>query len=549
MNEQGYHHSPDPDMRFYDDAASAVGFYDKQQQQRLFSVADEPAPDQPLDFSTKRRHANGGCHRGAAVRSPPYGAAERKASNDSGIDGCVPSAIDFRLRKQPYPQQHSAPSPRTTPPTTLAASFADDLLTSSRTPSPRSLGAAAEADGVGGEGEPRRAAGAVKRAAVAASALAAAQGAVYPPMYSPFLSSPELQASTAAAVARGYGGVWPMALNPVAGALVHGEAKLTPPPPPSGPAAAAQLGGGKPAVDGSSAVARLAAKASYLRDVCLPPAANGYYAAALPAAAFTSPMSAASAADSPMTVQTIRNQSEELFHMYKLQLLDVQDKQKRAVRDATSRLCAARRRESAGARASKQRQATLAVSAAETGDKQQDSDSPTPTIGGGGAGSVALAGTLAASLKDACSSTCSRSSMSSDCGESQAGSTTSAAASPSCAPSGGSAGGGGTFAAGGFGGGEQLPEQSSATMTPSSSSARKRSRPVLNDEQKDGAYWERRRKNNEAAKRSRDARRAKEDEIAIRAAFLEQENLRLRVDIASLKQEADQLRCLLYSAT
>jgi bZIP factor len=35
-------------------------------------------------------------------------------------------------------------------------------------------------------------------------------------------------------------------------------------------------------------------------------------------------------------------------------------------------------------------------------------------------------------------------------------------------------------------------------------------------ETKDDAYWERRRKNNEAAKRSRDARRAKEDEIALR---------------------------------
>jgi bZIP factor len=33
---------------------------------------------------------------------------------------------------------------------------------------------------------------------------------------------------------------------------------------------------------------------------------------------------------------------------------------------------------------------------------------------------------------------------------------------------------------------------------------------------KDDAYWERRRKNNEAAKRSRDARRVKEDEIALR---------------------------------
>ena len=38
----------------------------------------------------------------------------------------------------------------------------------------------------------------------------------------------------------------------------------------------------------------------------------------------------------------------------------------------------------------------------------------------------------------------------------------------------------------------------------------------LNNSIKDDAYWERRRKNNEAAKRSRDARRAKEDEIAIR---------------------------------
>ncbi|GLH13053.1 Protein giant [Gryllus bimaculatus] len=41
-------------------------------------------------------------------------------------------------------------------------------------------------------------------------------------------------------------------------------------------------------------------------------------------------------------------------------------------------------------------------------------------------------------------------------------------------------------------------------------------------QQKDSAYYERRRRNNEAAKRSRDARRAKEDEVAIRAAFLEQ---------------------------
>ncbi|UJR14170.1 hypothetical protein I4U23_001165 [Adineta vaga] len=65
---------------------------------------------------------------------------------------------------------------------------------------------------------------------------------------------------------------------------------------------------------------------------------------------------------------------------------------------------------------------------------------------------------------------------------------------------------------------------------------------------KDDAYWERRRKNNEAAKRSRDARRAKEDEIALRAAWLEQENLKLRLENAHLKQENVQLRCQIYGS-
>lgn len=59
---------------------------------------------------------------------------------------------------------------------------------------------------------------------------------------------------------------------------------------------------------------------------------------------------------------------------------------------------------------------------------------------------------------------------------------------------------------------------------------------------KDEAYWERRRKNNEAAKRSRDARRAKEDEIAIRAAFLERENISLRYELSVVKDEVAKLR-------
>lgn len=43
------------------------------------------------------------------------------------------------------------------------------------------------------------------------------------------------------------------------------------------------------------------------------------------------------------------------------------------------------------------------------------------------------------------------------------------------------------------------------------------------DELKDDKYWARRRKNNIAAKRSRDARRQKENQIAMRARFLEKE--------------------------
>ena len=70
---------------------------------------------------------------------------------------------------------------------------------------------------------------------------------------------------------------------------------------------------------------------------------------------------------------------------------------------------------------------------------------------------------------------------------------------------------------------------------------------ITPDGEKDDSYWERRRKNNEAAKRSRDARRAKEEEIAIRAAFLEQENLKLRAQVAILKNETAKLHYMLYN--
>lgn len=53
----------------------------------------------------------------------------------------------------------------------------------------------------------------------------------------------------------------------------------------------------------------------------------------------------------------------------------------------------------------------------------------------------------------------------------------------------------------------------------------------------DEKYWQRRKKNNLAAKRSRDARRLKENQITVRAAFLERENSVLRTEVAELRKE------------
>ncbi|XP_039306496.1 thyrotroph embryonic factor isoform X4 [Solenopsis invicta] len=62
------------------------------------------------------------------------------------------------------------------------------------------------------------------------------------------------------------------------------------------------------------------------------------------------------------------------------------------------------------------------------------------------------------------------------------------------------------------------------------------------DDLKDDKYWARRRKNNMAAKRSRDARRMKENQIALRAGFLEKENMGLRQELDRLKNENMLLR-------
>ncbi|KAL4624852.1 thyrotroph embryonic factor-like [Arapaima gigas] len=69
---------------------------------------------------------------------------------------------------------------------------------------------------------------------------------------------------------------------------------------------------------------------------------------------------------------------------------------------------------------------------------------------------------------------------------------------------------------------------------------------LVPDDQKDDKYWSRRYKNNEAAKRSRDARRLKENQISVRAAFLERENAALRQEVADMRKELGRCRNILH---
>uniref|UniRef100_A0A3B4H9D5 Thyrotroph embryonic factor-like n=1 Tax=Pundamilia nyererei TaxID=303518 RepID=A0A3B4H9D5_9CICH len=65
------------------------------------------------------------------------------------------------------------------------------------------------------------------------------------------------------------------------------------------------------------------------------------------------------------------------------------------------------------------------------------------------------------------------------------------------------------------------------------------------DEHKDEKYWSRRKKNNLAAKRSRDARRLKENQITVRASFLERENAALRQQVAEMRKDCGRCKNVL----
>merc|ERR1711976_473094 len=71
---------------------------------------------------------------------------------------------------------------------------------------------------------------------------------------------------------------------------------------------------------------------------------------------------------------------------------------------------------------------------------------------------------------------------------------------------------------------------------------RKRKKQYVMTESKDQRYWEKRIKNNIAARRSREARRLKENQIALRAAFLEKENNALKAQVDDVMEENAKLK-------
>ena len=69
---------------------------------------------------------------------------------------------------------------------------------------------------------------------------------------------------------------------------------------------------------------------------------------------------------------------------------------------------------------------------------------------------------------------------------------------------------------------------------------KKRKKNAVPEEMKDDRYWEKREKNKEATRRSREAKRLKENQIVLRAAYLEKENKVLKqVHIREREMEMD----------
>merc|ERR1712080_514048 len=70
---------------------------------------------------------------------------------------------------------------------------------------------------------------------------------------------------------------------------------------------------------------------------------------------------------------------------------------------------------------------------------------------------------------------------------------------------------------------------------------RKRGKAYVSSDRKDDKYWEKRVKNNVAARRSREARRLKENQISLRTAYLEQQNASLKISLAIINEKNEKL--------
>jgi hypothetical protein len=92
---------------------------------------------------------------------------------------------------------------------------------------------------------------------------------------------------------------------------------------------------------------------------------------------------------------------------------------------------------------------------------------------------------------------------------------------------------------------ENQPLSSELDDTTNSSSVptKRRSR-LVPVEEKDETYYQKRARNNESAKRSRDLRRIKEEQIQGRAMFLEHENSRLALENQAIRYRISQLQVL-----
>ena len=94
-----------------------------------------------------------------------------------------------------------------------------------------------------------------------------------------------------------------------------------------------------------------------------------------------------------------------------------------------------------------------------------------------------------------------------------------------------------------------VPDDSSMTDSDNVSLPLKKRARTIPAEQKDSVYFEKRARNNESAKRSRDTRRGKEQEIQERVTFLEYENSRIAMENQAIRYQLSQLHALCGSAS